>query len=70
MCVILILHFCYLRQAQVSNALLSATDIVPTIAAITGARLPTQHIYDGMDISRKLTSTMEFGGHKVTISHN
>jgi arylsulfatase A-like enzyme len=35
----------------VSDALVSATDILPTLAALTGASLPSHHVYDGIDIS-------------------
>merc|ERR1719511_150189 len=48
---------------RVSNALVSSFDFFPTIAAVAGASLPTDRLYDGVDISPLLLGDSPTGGH-------
>ncbi len=47
------------RPGTVSGAVTSATDILPTLCAITGAPLPGDRVLDGADISSLLTGEEE-----------
>jgi arylsulfatase G len=48
---------------RVSNALVSTLDILPTVAAISGAKLPQNRIFDGIDISHILFDDSDEGHH-------
>ena len=40
-----------IKAAQVSDALVSSLDILPTFASLAGVELPADRVYDGVDIS-------------------
>ena len=44
---------------RVSNATTSSLDLLPTLVALAGAKLPTDRVYDGMDLSRVLFAGSE-----------
>lgn len=54
---------------RVSNALVSALDILPTIASITGTPVPQNRMFDGMDISHILFDDSDTG-HRVLFHPN
>ena len=43
-----------IKPGQVSHALVSSLDFVPTFAALAGVALPSDRVYDGMDITNVL----------------
>ena len=43
-----------IKPGQVSAALVSSLDYLPTFASLAGIELPSDRAYDGMDISRVL----------------
>ena len=54
---------------QVSNALVSTLDILPTVAAISGAPMPQNRMFDGIDISHILFEGSD-EGHRLLFHPN
>ena len=51
-------------KPRVSKALLSSLDFFPTLAGISGARLPSDRVYDGIDLAGVFAGDDE-AGHKT-----
>ena len=43
-----------IKPGQVSRALVSSLDFLPTFASLAGVQLPSDRVYDGMDITHVL----------------
>lgn len=43
-----------IKPGQVSHALVSSLDFLPTFASLAGVSLPSDRVYDGMDITHVL----------------
>ncbi|XP_047107537.1 arylsulfatase G-like isoform X2 [Schistocerca piceifrons] len=59
----------YIEPGSMSNALVSALDVFPTIAAVCNISLPTDRYFDGIDVQGILTGELE-KAHEVLFHPN
>ena len=54
-----------IAPGQVSDALVSTTDFLPTIATLAGVALPTDRSFDGVDLSSVILHGNHSAGHRT-----